>query len=391
MGNQGSWTWALALRYSRSSRKDSYSLFLSVVSIGGIALGVCLLILALSALNGLQGALKEEILERTPHLEVELPPGEAPFELRRKMETLEGIEAAQVTLQGPGWLIVGGAPEPVQLVAYEGELPQYFPGLEERTAGVYLPDSFQRDWGLKVGETVQLVSPRPTLTPLGPSPRVRFVEVDGFFPTGRTEERVRVALPLNQGEGFLSGENYRIALLTQGLDQALERASFVEALLPKDARLRTWKELNRPLFFALQVERTALFLGVALIVVVAAMALVSNLALVISAKRRDLGILAALGAPRQSLRRIFLLLGGLLASIGSTLGSCVGVVSAYLLGHYRWIKLPTDVYFLDHLPFQVRAKDVLLVLGMTLVIALVSSLYVTRRLTSFEPVEAMKQ
>ena len=357
----------------------------------GIALGVCLLILALSALNGLQGALKEEILERTPHLEVELKPGEDPFELRQKLQNTGGFQAVQVTLQGPGWLIVGGAPEPVQLVAYEGELPRFFPRVTERAAGVYLPNSFHRDWGIKVGDTVQLVSPRPTLTPLGPSPRVRFMEVGGFFPTGRTEERVRVALPLAKGEGFLSGEYYRIALFTEGLDQALEQASLVEALLPEDAVLRTWKELNRPLFFALKVERTALFLGVALIVVVAAMALVSNLALVISAKRRDLGVLAALGAPRQSLRRVFLMLGGLLSGIGSIIGGVIGVTSALLLGRYRLIKLPADVYFLDHLPFQVLVEDVLMVLGMTLLIALISSLYVTRRLTTFEPVEAMRQ
>ena len=168
-------------------------------------------------------------------------------------------------------------------------------------------------------------------------------------------------------------------------------APAIEALLPEGGEVRTWEQLNRPLFFALRLEKSVMFVAVSLIVLVAAMALVADLALVITSKRAELGMLATLGATQRRLRWAFLLLGTLIAGAGTLAGAAIGCGAAILLDRYRVIQLPGQIYFLDYLPFRLQASDVLAVLAVTVVLALGSSLFVAQRLDRLQPIEAMRR
>ena len=134
-----------------------------------------------------------------------------------------------------------------------------------------------------------------------------------------------------------------------------------------------------------------MFVAVSLIVLVAAMALVADLALVITSKRAELGMLGTMGAAPRRLRLAFLLLGGLIAGIGTLAGGALGCALALLLDRYRLVQLPGQIYFLDYLPFRLQAEDVAAVLAVTLVLALGSSLWVAQRLDRLQPVEAMRR
>lgn len=385
---------ALALRYLRSTRRDAFTTFLSAVAVGAIAVGVFALILSLAALSGFQDLLRTEVLAHTPEIEVELPTGLAAEDAERAATTalgLEGVEEVQVVVRAAGWVVHSGRVVPVELVGFAGERPPAFPGVEGGGAGLYMSSTLARSWGIATGAVVEVVSPRPTLTPMGPQPRVRSVPLAGVFEGGKVSERERAAVPIEVAESLFGGGRRRLVVSAGGLDRALELAPRLAAALPAGSRVATWRELNRPLFFALRLERIFLFLGVSLIVVVASLALLADLSLIIANKREDLGVLLTLGATPAALRRVFLWLGGLLALFGTGLGSAGGVGLAWAADRFRWIRLPGEVFFVDYIPFLVRARDLGVILGVTLALTLAASFYAAARAAALDPVEAMRR
>lgn len=391
------WVWRLpfslllALRYLRSTRSDAFTSFLSMVAAGGIGLGVAALVLALGALAGLQDALRSEVLARTPHLQIELPAGVDAAETVGAIEGLPGVVDVQRVVAGRGWARLGRLVQAVELVGYSGRRPRFFPGVDGEEAGLYLSRSLVARWGLEPGTPVQIVSPRSTLTPLGPQPRARSLPLAGTFESGRTEEAERAALPLEVARTLVGETGVRVQVTTMGLEEALALVPDLESIAPSGTEIKTWQELNRPLFFALRLEKSVMFVAVSLIVVVAALALVADLALVLVNKRGELGALSTMGVTPGRLRRAFVWLGLLLGGIGMLAGGAVGWVGALLLDHHRLIHLPGQVYFLDYLPFRVQGLDVLAVFGITAVLALVSSLVVAQRVERLAPMEAIRR
>ncbi len=382
----------LALRYLRSTRRDAFASFLSAVAAGGLALGVMALILALAVISGFQTALRSEILERTPQIEVELPPGADAEAARDAVLRAAGVASVQIQVRGGGWLVDEGKTQTVELVGFDGKVPRSFPGAAGKPEGLYVPATLAARWGVEPGQSVDIVSPRPTLTPFGPQPRLRSLPLAGTYEGGRTqEERERVALPRAVAETLLGAADRRLDVETGGLDAALDVAKRLPAVLPRESVVRTWKDLNRPLFFALRLEKLVMFVAVSLIVLVASLALVADLALIISSKRAEIGMLGTMGATPAALRRAFVLLGGLVAGFGTLVGIVLGVGGAWLCDRYHLIRLPGRVYFLDYLPFLVQPEDLVLALVLTLTLAFASSLYAAQRAAALDPVEAMRR
>ena len=401
----------LAVRYLKSSRRDAYVSFLSSLAAGGITLGVGALVLVLSGLGGLQHFLRNDVLSRTPHLEIELPPETASAAVLAELQEVPGVVSARQIQRARGWLLVAGGAVEVEVIGVDGTLPRFFPDPRRATplgvdgtggpvavdpelqpGEIFVGDDLAIRWGLSIGESLELVSAQPTLTPLGPQPRVQRVRVAGSFGTGRTEtESPRVAVPLQTSGRLFGSRRAHLEVSAESLEAALPLAETLEPYLPEGARLASWKDLNRGLFFALELERMLLFVSVFLIVPVAAMALVTVLSLLISSKQEEIGMLQALGAERRDLRRAFLLLGALLTGFGSTLGLSLGIGSAWLLDHFRLVAPPSDVYFIEYIPFLISAQDISMVLAATALFALGSTWFAARRAAAIGPVETLRQ
>jgi lipoprotein-releasing system permease protein len=381
----------LALRYLRSTRKDAFVTFLSAVAAGGVALGVAALILSLGALSGFQRALKSEILARTPEIEIRLPPAADLEAARQAIEAVPGVAATQVLLRGRGWLLSEGRAQPVEIVGYERELPAAFPAKAKGGDGIWISEGMALRWGLEPGLPLEIASARPTLTPLGPQPRLRALSLAGTFATGRSADEERAALPLAIAATLLPGADRRFELRAGGLAEAMALKPVLEAAVPAGSEVLTWQDLNAPLFFALRLEKSVMFVAVFLIVIVASLALVADLALIIASKTGEIGMLGAMGASPQVLRRSFLLLGALLAGLGAIGGGGLGVGAALVLDRYRLLRLPERVYFLDYVPFVVQPVDLAMVVGLTLVLALGCSFYAAKRAAELDPVEAIRR
>lgn len=382
----------LALRYVRSTRRDAFASFLSAVAAGGIALGVAALILSLAVISGFQSALRGELLSRTPQIQVELPPETDAEAARDAVRRVAGVAGAEIQVQGGGWVVSGDNVDPVLLVGFDGPVPPTFPGAAGQPSGLYLPGALVARRGLGPGATVEVVSPRPTLTPFGPQPRVRSLRMAGTFASGRTQEdRERIALPRAVAETLLGSSARQIVASAADLDAALDVAERLPAVLPAGSEVRTWKDLNRPLLFALRLEKALMFVAVSLIVLVASLALVADLALIISNKRPEIGMLGTMGATPGALRNAFLLLGGFVSGLGLAVGTLLGAGGAWVLDHYHLLPVPGRVYFLDYVPFQVQGQDLALVLLLTFVLAFASAFYAAKRAAALDPVEALRR
>ncbi len=382
----------LALRYLRSTRRDAFASFLSAVAAGGLALGVAALILSLAVISGFQSALRSELLGRTPQIEVELPPGADAEAAREAVGKVSGVRSVQVQVRGGGWLVDEGKVQAVELVGFNGTVPRSFPGAAGKAEGLYVPATLAARWGLEPGDVLEVASPKPTLTPFGPQPRVRGVPLAGTYEGGKTQEdRERAALPRGIAESLLGTADRRLDVEAADLDAALDVADRLPQVLPAESEVRTWKDLNRPLLFALRLEKLIMFVAVSLIVLVASLALVADLALIISSKRPEIGMLATLGATPATLRQAFVVLGGLVAGSGMLVGIVLGVGGAWAADRYRLLPVPGRVYFLDYVPFLVEPEDLVLVLLITFSLALASAFYAAQRAATLDPVEALRR
>lgn len=384
----------VAWRYARSSRREASVRFLSSVTVWGVALGVAALVLAVSALSGFQATLLEEVLARSPRLQVRLAPGQDAAEVAALVASVEGVESAQTVVAASGWLVDEGRVTPCDFLAFEREIPVWFPGQAgARAAGLVLPHVLASRWGITVGERVRVVSPRPTLTPMSRQiPRSRQIEVTGIYDAGRSQDHEgRVALALADGERLFWPSDRRLDVGVS-LARVAEVAAALGEVLPEGAEVLTYRDLNRALFFALRLEKALMFVGVFLIVLVASQTLVSSLALVIASKRREMGVLGALGLGPRGLYRLIVLLAAVLAGSGLVLGGAFGSAAAWALDRYHLIRLPADVYIVDYVPFLLRpVRDLALIFGATALLAWMAARAAGRRASRLDAAEALRR
>lgn len=381
----------LARRYLRSTRRDAFVRFLAAAATAGIALGAAALVLALALLAGFQEALKAEILARTPPLEIELPPG---GDLEAAAAAVASMAAPARVLRvasGRGWAVGEGRVRPVELRGYEGELPPTFPGATARRPGLYVGDRLAEAWALSPGDALELASNRPAMTPFGRQPRSRRVELAGTFASSRTADLDVVALPLAEAMPLLGEESLRLQVASGDLAGAVELAGRLQAALPAGSVVRTWQDLNRGLLFALRLEKSVTFAAVFLIVVVASLSLLCGLLLLLSSKRREVGMLAAMGAGPGAVQKAFLWLATLLAGRGLAVGAAAGTLLAWALDTFAVLRLPEHVYFVSHVPFRVEPGDLALVLVASAAVVVACAAFVARRAAALRPSEALQR
>ena len=280
----------------------------------------------------------------------------------------------------------------VEVVGYEKAPPAWIPVEAAAAPGLIVPLQVALRMGLSVGGSARVASPRSSLTPVGPRPRVRTLPVAAIYDAERAGyEDLPVLLPLEQAAALFAGGDRRLDLtLAPAADPEEVAADLRAAIAPTEGSVATWRQANRALLFVLRLEKGLVFSAVALIVAVAAFALLASLSLVLSSKRSEVGVLAAMGVPPARLRGIFLTLGVLLSVGGAGVGVLIGAGVALFLDSFRVLSLPSDVYIVDYVPFLVREEDLFVVAFSTILFTGAASLLSARKASRLDPVEAMR-
>jgi len=409
----------IGLRYTRAKRRNHFISFISMTSMGGIALGIMALIVVLSVMNGFQEELRSRILGVAAHMEISAGDGRlanwpdlaqqvaahpevrgsAPYINAQALLSASGLGGGETK----GALVRGLLPEEEGKVAefaqkmLVGELADLKPG----AWGIVLGADLARALGVVGGDKVTVIAPQGIVTPAGMVPRIKQFTVVGIFRMGMYEYDAGLALlHLNDAQKL-----YRMGDTVSGLRVKLsdmERAPWVTRELARTLRgdyyLSDWTMSHQNFFQAVQIEKRMMFIILTLIVAVAAFNIVSTLVMVVTDKQADIAILRTLGASPRSIMAIFMVQGSLIGVIGTALGILSGVGLALNVETVvPWIEralgldlFPADVYYISELPSKLVWADVWTIAGVALVLAFLATLYPSWRAANVQPAEALR-
>jgi lipoprotein-releasing system permease protein len=409
--------WMIARRYLRSRRNTRTASLNTVISTGGVAVGVTALIVVLGVMNGLRDDLRERILVANPHLRILTfgaglrlddwrtildKVGKYPGVVAATPEVISqaGITAGQD--YGEGVNLLGFDPDTGRLSVTS--LPQSItkgdlsfqtskPGVD---GGVLLGSRLASRLSVYPGDIVTLVP--VTQAKVNPAlgvavPRFWKFEVTGLFDTGMFQyDNQFVVMPRQIAQRFtgLGDAVSGIAVRVDDPDRAPEIGAALESDLGYPYRALDWQTQNSSLFSALQLEKLAMGLIIFFIMVVAAFNIVGTLTMVVTDKTREIGILRAMGLTAHSVGRVFLVQGAVIGVVGTTIGLLLGLSVSYVVDRSGWVRINPTIYFIDHLPIHIEWLDVCVVVLASLAIALFATVYPSRSAAALTPVEAIR-
>jgi lipoprotein-releasing system permease protein len=401
----------LSLRYLRArGQRANLSLFVWI-GVGGVFLGVSALIVVLAVMTGFQDGIKERIIAANPHILLLDSGGRGVTgagEIASRVRGVPGVGSAtpfvvqQALFTGQGRGATGGLLRGVDLASpsVRAELAsQLKSGSVDpllRTSGepaLLLGRELARTLGAVPGDFVTVISPQGAMTAVGLVPKMRRFEVAGYVEVGLYEYDASLAYTSLAAAQEFAGLGDRVSGVEVKLDDPFDAKSIgrsIMAVAGPGLWMRDWMAMNRNLFAALQLEKLALFVIVTIIVLVAGFAIIGHLVLLVAEKRKEIGILKAMGASAGSIGGVFLVAGMLIGVVGTVAGSLFGLTLIWVQNTYKIIHLAGDVYQIDHLPMKLTWVDFGLVTSATLLISFLATLSPARRAARLDPVEVLR-
>ena len=404
--------WGIAARYLRA-RREGFISVIAWLSLIGIALGVATLIIVMSVMNGFRADLIERILGISGHLIVQS--SEGPMrnyeQITAAVRNADGVVRATPIIEGQAMAMAEGAASGALV---RGVRPEDLATNTLITAGInsgsladfhgtntlILGDRLARTLGVRVGDQVTLVAPQTTPTAFGTVPRMKGYTVVATFGVGMFEyDSSFVFLPLEAAQVFFRMQETvsAVEVLVDDPEELDGPVAAIRAVAP-DVRLFDWRQANRQFFNALQVERNVMFLILTLIILVAALNIISSMIMLVKDKRGDIAILRTMGAPRAMILRVFFMAGASIGVIGTLAGFALGLgfslnietIRRGIEGLFGTQLFAPEVYFLSQLPAKVDPGEVVTIVAMALILSFAATLYPSWRAARTDPVEVLR-
>jgi lipoprotein-releasing system permease protein len=406
--------WMLSLRYLRARRKEGFISIIAGFSFLGIMLGVATLIIVMAVMNGFRQELLDKILGLNGHLLIQ--PLESPLtdwqQVAERVSIIPGIRLAAPIVEGQalasspfnsaGVLVRGiRSADLIKLPSIVNNIKQgTLDGFDEGQ-GLAIGKRLAESLSLRAGDNVTLVAPRGAVTPMGTTPRIKTYKVAAVFEIGMSEyDAAFVFMPLIEGQAYFnrSGDVTAIEVYTDNPDRVQNFRKLVTDAAARPIFMVDWRQRNATFFNALQVERNVMFLILTLIVLVAALNIISGLIMLVKDKGQDIAILRTIGATQGAVMRVFLITGASIGVVGTLLGLIVGTVVCFNIESIRqflsWATstelFSPELYFLSRLPANMDPGETTAVVVMALTLSLLATLYPSWRAARLDPVEALR-
>lgn len=403
----------IGARYLRAKQKQAFISLTTLLSVAGVTVGVMALIIVIAVMAGFESDLKNRILSVESHIVVlRHGGGFSDYEkIEKWIDAVQGVQASspfilsQVMIRSAsgmsGAAIRGIDPASAgKVISSIGRdaLNALMPHKPAKSAqadipGAVLGKELMKNLGVGKGDIIQILSPRGMISPVGMIPVMKRFQVVGQFESGMYDyDSSIVYMNLGDAQKFLHMDDTvtGIEVRVNDIYQARQISETISGRLGFPYWSRDWMQMNRNLFSALKLEKTVMFIILALIVLVAAFNIASSLIMMVMEKTKDIAILKAMGATDRSIRRIFVFKGMAIGVIGTSLGVTLGFVLCKLLEHYKFIELPGDVYYISKLPVLLKTFDVVTIAAASLIICFIATLYPARQASKLNPVEAIR-
>ncbi len=400
----------LGIRYLKAKRKQRFISVITIISVLGVMVGVMALVVVLSVMNGFRSDLMSKILGVNSHVLVLNLSGtfNGYHQVAEKVKKMDGVVAitpfiyTQVMLNNSGRVsgavLRGVDPKSAaRVVSFDKMIKEgSLSSLSETENGIpsiILGSELAKQIGASTGSLVTVISPEGKLTPLGRTPNTKRFKVTAVFDSGMYEyDASMVYISLGEAQRFLAlGDSVTgLELKVKEVYQSDIIARKIQKSLGYPYWTKDWKLMNRSLFSALKLEKLTMFVILTMIVLVGALNIISTLVMVVMEKTRDVAILRAMGASARSIMSIFMLQGILVGVIGTIAGLFAGLGLCHLLSRYKFINLPSDVYYISKLPVQVSVSDVSIVAGAAVAISFLATLYPAWYASRLNPVESFR-
>ncbi|MBE0484536.1 lipoprotein-releasing ABC transporter permease subunit [Marinobacter sp.] len=404
----------IGLRYTAAKRRNHFISFISLTSMLGLMLGVAVLIIVLSVMNGFDRELKQRILGMVPHATIQGASGplEDWEEVDRRVQEHPRVLAAAPFIQGQGMVTGGGE---VRGVMLSGILPEqeatvsiienhFIEGgldqLKSGEFGIIVGRLMASSLRLQVGDKLTVVLPEASVTPAGVLPRLKRFTVKGIFSVGAELDGNYALIHMDDAARLMrtGGRAEGVRLLVDDLFAAPRVVNQVAQDLGGRYYVSDWTRTHGNLFQAIRMEKTMIGLLLMFIVAVAAFNIVSTLVMVVTDKTADIAILRTMGATPGRVMRIFIIQGAVIGVFGTLMGTVLGIVGALNISAFiAWLEdlmghqfLSADVYFISYLPSQLQWNDVAIISGAGFALSLLATIYPAWRASRIEPAEALR-
>ncbi|MBU1584368.1 MAG: lipoprotein-releasing ABC transporter permease subunit [Proteobacteria bacterium] len=399
----------IAGKYLKAKRKEGFISLITFLSVTGVTVGVMALVVVIAVMSGAETDFRKRILGLEPHILVMNYSGKfdnysdllSDLNQKKQIKGASPILFSQAMIRSShsfsGVMVRGIDPEkgfsivkgfgPDQLKKLLGKEPEngYLPG-------IILGKDLANSIGVIKGDKVILMSPHGFISPMGHLPSMKRFSVTDTFSSGMYEYDNSLAYVHLKEAQQLSGAKNQVSAIGIWIDDVFNVKSVKESLadiLTYPFYLRDWMEINKSLFSALKLEKTAMFIILTLIILVAAFNIASALIMMVMEKTKDIAVLKAMGATNKAIRKIFMIKGMIIGMSGTFIGTVSGVVICFLLKKYDFIQLP-DAYPFSTLPVQLEFLDVLVIAVSAIIICFFSTLYPSYKASKMDPVEALR-
>jgi len=405
--------WMVALRYLRARRKEGFISVIAGFSFIGITLGVMTLIIVMAVMNGFRQELFDKMLGLNGHVVVHSLGDFTDYdEVANRIRQVPGVKYAlplvegQVLVSTPlmssGALVRGLRESDLKSLKAISKNIRFgtLDGFDSKP-GVALGSRMANDLNVKVGDEVSLITPRGASTALGTAPRVKRYPVVAIFEIGMSEYDASIMfMPLNEAQRYFN-EPHSVTVLEVVLDSPDEVGDLSPKIITAGGPtiyVSDWRQRNATFFTALQVERNVMFLILTLIVLVAALNIISGLIMLVKDKGRDIAILRTMGTTRGAVMRIFFITGAAIGIVGTLAGFGLGVLVCLNIEHLRefigWLTdtdlFPAELYYLSQLPAKMDPGETASVVIMALTLSVLATIYPSWRASRLDPVEALR-
>jgi len=406
--------WMLSMRYLRSRRREGFISFIAAISFLSLTIGVAALIIVMAVMNGFRKELLDKILGLNGHMLVQ--PIDSPLtdwdQVARRVSQVQGVRLAAPVVEGQalasspfnanGVLVRGirGA-DFAKLGSIANNIRQGTLDGFDQGQGIAIGRRLADQLSLQTGDNLTLVSPRGAVTPMGTTPRIKPYRVAAIFEIGMSEyDAAFVFMPLQEAQAYFNraGDVTAIEVYVDNPDRVVGYRKPIADAAQRPIYMIDWRQRNATFFGALQVERNVMFMILTLIVLVAALSILSALIMLVKDKTQNIAILRTMGASQGAVMRVFLITGTAIGVVGTTTGFVVGTVFCANIETLRqflsWLTstelFPPELYFLSRLPAEMDLGETTAVVVLALTLSFLATLYPSWRAARLDPVEALR-